>query len=59
MRILFLLLTTLLFARENPFIPVVTNENNNEKEKGKTIPQKRKPPVSGHCWTNDTKKHLN
>ena len=29
MRILFLLLTTLLFARENPFIPVVTNENNN------------------------------
>jgi len=29
MRVLFLLLTTLLFARENPFIPVVTNENNN------------------------------
>jgi len=29
MKVLFLLLTTLLFARENPFIPVVTNENNN------------------------------
>jgi len=30
MKILFLLvLTTLVFARENPFIPVVTNENNN------------------------------
>jgi hypothetical protein len=27
--ILFLLLTTLVFARENPFVPVVTNENNN------------------------------
>jgi len=30
MKILFLLvLTTLIFARENPFIPVITNENNN------------------------------
>jgi hypothetical protein len=29
MRILFLLLTTLLFARENPFVPVVTNKNKN------------------------------
>ena len=27
MRLLFLLLTTILFARENPFKPVVTNEN--------------------------------
>ena len=29
MRVLFLLLTTLLFARENPFVPVVTNKNKN------------------------------
>jgi len=27
-----------------------------EKSKGKTAPQKRKPPVSGNGWTNDLKK---
>ena len=27
-----------------------------EKPKGKTAPQKRKPPVSGNGWTNDLKK---
>jgi len=27
-----------------------------DKPKGKTVPQKKKPPVSGNGWTNDTKK---
>ncbi len=27
-----------------------------EKPKGKTVPQKKKPPISGNGWTNDTKK---
>ena len=33
-----------------------TQNNTNEKPKGKTAPQKKKPPVSGNGWTNDTKK---
>jgi len=33
-----------------------TKENTTEKPKGKTVPQKKKPPVSGNGWTNDTKK---
>lgn len=36
-----------------------SNENkisNNEKQKGKTQAAKKKPPVSGNGWTNDTKK---
>jgi ribonuclease J len=31
-------------------------ENTNPNQKGKTIPTKRKPPVSGNGWTNDLKK---
>jgi len=30
--------------------------NSNTNQKGKTVPQKRKPPVSGNGWTNDLKK---
>jgi len=43
-KLLFLLLTTVLFARINPFIPAVTNENNNYikkamfKQKSFTLP---------------------
>ena len=33
-----------------------TNSNQNPNQKGKTVPQKRKPPVSGNGWTNDLKK---
>lgn len=33
-----------------------TNPNQNPNQKGKTIPAKRKPPVSGNGWTNDLKK---
>ena len=34
-----------------------TNPNaNGKKAKGKTQPAKKKPPVSGNGWTNDTKK---
>jgi ribonuclease J len=33
-----------------------TNPNQNPNQKGKTVPQKRKPPVSGNGWTNDLKK---
>lgn len=32
------------------------NTNQNPNQKGKTAPQKRKPPVSGNGWTNDLKK---
>jgi len=32
------------------------NTNPNQNQKGKTAPQKRKPPVSGNGWTNDLKK---
>jgi len=32
------------------------NTNSNPNQKGKTVPQKRKPPVSGNGWTNDLKK---
>jgi ribonuclease J len=35
---------------------VVQNESTQEKPKGKTAPQKKKPPTSGNGWTNDTKK---
>jgi len=31
----------------------VQNQNN---QKGKTIPQKKRPPTNGNGWTNDTKK---
>jgi ribonuclease J len=31
-------------------------KTNNDKPKGKTAPQKRKPPMSGNGWTNDLKK---
>jgi ribonuclease J len=46
-------------------VETVTKENTNTKEpknnqkpngKGRTIPQKRKPPTSGNGWTNDLKK---
>ncbi|MEA3383564.1 MAG: ribonuclease J [Campylobacterota bacterium] len=34
-----------------------TNKNTNiAPQKGKTVPAKRKPPVSGNGWTNDLKK---
>jgi len=33
-----------------------TKETVNDKPKGKTVPAKKKPPVSGNGWTNDTKK---
>ena len=34
-----------------------TKSNTNQNvTKGKTVPQKRKPPVSGNGWTNDLKK---
>ena len=33
-----------------------TDNNNVNPNKGKTVPQKRKPPVSGNGWTNDLKK---
>ena len=36
--------------------PENTNTNPNPNQKGKTVPQKRKPPVSGNGWTNDLKK---
>ena len=32
------------------------NTNQNPNQKGKTVPNKRKPPVSGNGWTNDLKK---
>ncbi len=32
------------------------NSNKKSNPKGKTVPQKRKPPVSGNGWTNDLKK---
>lgn len=32
------------------------NSNENTIKKGKTVPPKKKPPVSGNGWTNDTKK---
>jgi len=32
------------------------NAKTNPNQKGKTVPQKRKPPVSGNGWTNDLKK---
>ncbi|MDC0933654.1 ribonuclease J [Arcobacteraceae bacterium] len=32
------------------------NQNQHPNQKGKTVPQKRKPPVSGNGWTNDLKK---
>jgi len=40
-------------------VTTVKNENTNTttpNPKGKTVPQKRKPPVSGNGWTNDLKK---
>jgi len=33
-----------------------TNQSSNTNQKGKTAPQKRKPPLSGNGWTNDLKK---
>jgi len=33
-----------------------TNKEVSEGQKGRTVPQKRKPPVSGNGWTNDLKK---
>jgi len=35
---------------------VKSNKPDNTNQKGKTQPQKRKPPVSGNGWTNDLKK---
>ncbi|MGB3750097.1 MAG: ribonuclease J [Arcobacteraceae bacterium] len=32
------------------------NTSSNTNQKGKTAPQKRKPPLSGNGWTNDLKK---
>ncbi|PIF03776.1 MAG: ribonuclease J [Arcobacter sp.] len=32
------------------------NTNLTQNQKGKTVPAKRKPPVSGNGWTNDLKK---
>jgi len=47
-----------------PVAKTQTKQNNKEqksnktqdKPRGKTVPQKKKPPVSGNGWTNDTKK---
>ncbi|MEA3290326.1 MAG: ribonuclease J [Campylobacterota bacterium] len=33
-----------------------TKSNKNTQNRGKTVPQKRKPPTSGNGWTNDLKK---
>ena len=33
-----------------------SNNTQEKAPKGKTVPQKRKPPVSGNGWTNDLKK---